>query len=90
MIRRWKRFLCRNNELFARHTLDRFADHGFRAIGLRGIEKIYAEIEGLLDQGDGVVGGIRGIAQTETARPTAAETSNAHSKASAAKGCVFH
>jgi hypothetical protein len=57
---------------------------------LRGIEKIDAKLERLLDQRYGVAHRLRIIAHAEPARPTATEAGNANFQSRTSESGIFH
>ena len=81
MVLRHDIFLGGDHQAIAQHSSDRLADHHFRAIPLRRVEKVNAEIDGTAHVRDHLALTARLVLQSrqpQPARPAAAQSCHAN------------
>src|SRR5581483_742516 len=84
-----KFFFRRNDDLVARHALERAADDAFGAVDFRGVEEVDAEIERAADDAGALL--FRGaVAHAGAARPAAAEPGDGDLEAGTAEFHIIH
>src|ERR1043165_6894855 len=84
-----KFFLGRDDDLVARHALERAADDAFGAVDFRGVEEVDAEVEGAADDIRALLFG-GAVAHAEAARPAAAEPGDGDLETGSPERDVIH